>query len=377
MAKSFKEPKRVVGLFPDLLGRGGIQEASRQTVAALSKILARHGWSGTFLGLNDPLGEQTLAIPGHEIRLEGFGRAKARFVLRAVSRGRTNGCIVLAAHPNQAVVAYVMKLIYPKVKVLVMSHGVEIWQRLPGYRHRALLSADTVLATSSYNARKLVDLNNVLPDKIRMLPWPLNPNLLRFADSDRELPLPDSFPRGRVILTVGRWAASERYKGADELIRALAELRPAFPDLRLVFVGGGNDLPRLKQIAVDFQLSDAVGFLGNISTEQLAACYTHSELFALPSTGEGFGLVFLEAMAFRKPLVGVAAGGSVDLLEDGVNALVVPPRDSSALTSALERLLRDKALAAELGCRGGEIVRRKYSFGNFERGLEDVLLEVR
>jgi phosphatidyl-myo-inositol dimannoside synthase len=377
MTKSFMDPNRVVGLFPDLLGCGGIQEASRQTVAALSKILAKYGWSGFFLGLNDPLGEQKLAVAGHEIRLEGFERAKARFVLRAVLRGRTNGCIVLAAHPNQAVVAHIMKLLYPKLKVVVMSHGIEIWQQLPGYRHRALLSADTVLATSSYNARKLVDLNNVLPNKIRMLPWPLNPTLLRLADSSGELALPDSFPNGRVILTVGRWAASERYKGADELIRALAELRPFFPDLSLVIVGNGNDLPRLKQTAVDLQVGDAVRFLSNISTEQLAACYAHCELFALPSTGEGFGLVFLEAMAFRKPLVGASAGGSVDLLEDGLNALVIPPRDPSALARALERLLRDKTLAAELGRRGGEIVRRKYSFGDFERRLEDVLLEVR
>jgi len=189
------------------------------------------------------------------------------------------------------------------------------------------------------------------------------------------LPLPKGFPRGQIILAVGRWAASERYKGADELIGAVAQLRSAFPGLHLVAVGGGDDLLGLQKLASQFGVADCVHFLECVSREELAGCYARADVFALPSTGEGFGLVFLEAMAFGRPVVAAACGGTIDLVEDGVNGLLVPPRDTARLAQALGRLLRDGALLGELGRRVAEIVRRKFQFGVFRAGLEKILAE--
>jgi hypothetical protein len=93
----------------------------------------------------------------------------------------------------------------------------------------------------------------------------------------------------------------------------------------------------------------------------------------LLSTGEGFGLVFLEAMAFAKPVVGVAFGGVTDLIENGVNGLLVPPGDTDQLRAALGRLLGDKSLCTEMGQRGAEIVRHRYEFGRFQNALEQML----
>ena len=372
---SARGAKRVVCLFPDLLGLGGIQEASRQTIAAMHEILLKRGWSGSFLSLNDPPGEQTVAIGDQHVQFVGFGRSKIRFALQAISQGRTNAGIVMAAHPNLAVVARMMKFFSPEIKIVVMTHGVEIWKRLPSYRRNAVQSADAVLATSSYNVGKLTESQNVMQEKIHRLPWPISSRMLQLAESPEKLVPPEAFPQGRVILTVGRWMSSERYKGADELIRALAQLHTIFPGLCLVLVGGGDDLPRLKRIAADLGVADTTRFLDEVSREQLAACYARSEIFALPSSGEGFGLVFLEAMAFGKPLVGAAAGGIVDVLKDSVNGVLVPPRDTAALVRALDRLLRHDSLRAELGHRGAEIVRLKYRFDVFQSELENVLLE--
>jgi len=91
--------------------------------------------------------------------------------------------------------------------------------------------------------------------------------------------------------------------------------------------------------------------------------------------GEGFGLVFLEAIAFGCPVAGAACGGITDLVEDGVNGFLVPPRDPDRLAETLNRLLRDGELRSELGRHGQEIVRHKFSFEVFRAELEEILAE--
>src|SRR5271156_223855 len=299
----------IVGLFPELTGLGGVQEASRQTLGALQNVLARHDWFGAYLGLNDPHGLQTMQTAGHSVPFRGFNRAKVRFVLRLLWLAKKQPRIVVAAHPNLAVPALWMKRFSPSGKTVVICHGVEVWNPQPARRREALLAADMVIAPSNYTADKLNAIQGIDKKRIRVLPWPVNAEMLQMSDETSKLRLPEGFPEGRVILTVGRWVASERYKGADDLIRAMAQLLATFPGLHLVAIGGGDDLPRLRTIATELGANASIVFLEQVSREQLAACYARAEIFALPSTGEGFGIVFLEAMAFGLPVVGAAAGG--------------------------------------------------------------------
>jgi phosphatidylinositol alpha-1,6-mannosyltransferase len=373
--ESKAEAKKIIGLFPELLGVGGIQEAGRLTAAALQGISLRHnGWSSYFQGLNDPLDKQEFEAAARKVCLRGFGDSKVRFVLSAIRQSGQGAKIVLAAHPNLALPVAAMKWVSPGLKTIVMSHGVEVWKPLPLLRRRALSGADLVLAPSRDTAQKLAEIQGVPSAKIRTLAWPLNPDFLRMAATPN-LSLPSGFPEGRVTLTVGRWASSERYKGADNLIRAMVQLRTKFPGLYLVAVGDGDDLPRLKKIATDVGVSESVRFLTGLSRQEIAACYARCEIFALPSTGEGFGLVFLEAMAFGKPLVGAACGGTTDVVEDNVNGMLIPSGDSERLAKVLTVLLEDQPLRTKLGQRGGEILRRRYSFEVFQSKLELILQE--
>ena len=372
-ASSASESKRILALFPELLGVGGVQEAGRQTAAALDEFARRRGWSLDLLSLNDEPGARVLRVEGREIPFAGFGRAKLRFVLSARARARDNTAIILAAHPHLALPAMLAKNRASAANTIVMSHGIEVWKRLPFLRRRALQQADCILAPSSDTARKLADVQSVRTEKIRRLPWPVNAEILRWADASSKLPVPPEFPQGQVILTVGRWSAAERYKGADDLIEAIAQLQAGSPELRLVAVGGGDDLPRLRKLASDCGVANRVTFLEGLTREQIAACYARCEVFALPSTGEGFGLVFLEAMAFAKPVIGADSGGIPDLIENGVNGMLIPPRDRERLAEALKILLADAPLRARLGNQGAEIVRRKHSFAAFENELGEIL----
>ena len=371
--------KQIVGLFPELLGVGGVQEAGRQTAAALLGIANRHSWSASFLTLNDPSGEQSFQAGEKQVSLRGFGRSKIRFGLAAVGAARSSdddrANLVVASHPHLALPAALMRLVSPRLRLLVMSHGVEVWKPLAAIRRAALLRADIALAPSSDTAEKLHRVQGVPQRRIRKLAWPVDPKMLKMSDAPTALRLPQAFPQGQVILTVGRWAASERYKGTDELIKALAQLSATAQGLHLVAVGGGDDLPRLKRLASDRGVADRVHFFEGISREELGACYAQCDVFALPSTGEGFGLVFLEAMAFGKPVIGASVGGATDLIEDQVNGLLVTPGDFQGLAQAMARLLREEPLRSRLGRRGAEIVRRKYEFATFQAGLESVLCE--
>jgi phosphatidyl-myo-inositol dimannoside synthase len=282
--------------------------------------------------------------------------------------------MVVAAHPNLAVAAECMKLVSSRLKVIAMAHGVEVWQPLPRYRRRALLLANFVIAPSADTATKLDAIQGIPVQRIRRLPWSLSPDFIRMTRT-ASLPLPRGFPQGSVILTVGRWVASERYKGVDDLIHATVHLRTRIAGLHLVAVGGGDDVGRLQRLVTELDAQDCIHFLEGLSREELAACYAEADVFALPSAGEGFGLVFLEAMAFGKPIVGAAIGGATDLIEDHANGLSVRPHDKEGLVQALSRLLLDSSLRSGLGRRGAEIVQQKYRFEVFQNGLQGILDE--
>jgi phosphatidyl-myo-inositol dimannoside synthase len=371
------DQRLIVGLFPELFGRGGVQEVGRMIAAALTRIAERRNSSASFLSLNDPPGPQSIDYAGQTVSFRGFGRAKLPFVFSSIACARrlakSARPIILGAHPHLAVPAGLMRRISPRARTIVIAHGIEVWSRLPIYRRSALLRADAVIAPSRDTAQKLVEVQGLAPEKVHRIPWPLSPDFLRLADNAPNLAAPPAFPaKGPVILTVGRWVSSEQYKGADNLIRAIAKLGDRVPNIQLVAVGGGDDLPRLQEIAASVGVTDRIHFLQDLTREEVAACYAHADIFALPSTGEGFGLVFLEAMAFARPIVGAASGGATDLIEDGVNGMLVPPHDVEALAQALNRMLQDDSLRRQMGRCSGEIVRQKYQFAAFQDALEKV-----
>jgi glycosyltransferase involved in cell wall biosynthesis len=369
--------QNVVALFPELLGVGGVQEASRLTAAAIVASALEARWPLHFLSLNDSPGPHTLGVGGQTITFRGFGRAKIQFALAALraahSGPRKIPVVVLATHPNLALPAMWIRRNSPHDRTIVMSHGIEVWQPLPFFRRRALAKANMVLGPSSDTTERLIRTQRIVQDKVRKLAWPISPSFLRLANNPNRLIAPIGFPPSPVVLTVGRWVFAERYKGLDDLIRAIAQIRPDVPNLSLVAVGSGDDLPRLRQFAADSAVGDRVHFLENLSREELAACYSQADVFALPSSGEGFGLVFLEAMAFSKPVIAAASAGATDVVEDSVNGLLVPPGDPEKLASALVRLLCDASLRERLGRQGGSLVRERYRFDVFQRALAAIL----
>ncbi|HJT98767.1 MAG TPA: glycosyltransferase [Rhodanobacteraceae bacterium] len=222
------------------------------------------------------------------------------------------------------------------------------WRLRLGYRlyrpfEQALLDhAGAIVATS----QPYLDASAALAPwhaKVRVIPLGVDDIVLPSARDD-PWPVGD----GLRLLAVGRLS---RYKGFDRLIDALARVR----DARLLLVGGGECDSELRQRATDQGVADRIRFAGDIDDAALGAAYASADALVLPSLnrGEAYGIVLLEAMRARLPVVASAIAGSGigDVVADGETGLLVPPGDAVALAAAIDRL-GDAALRRRLGEAG-------------------------
>ena len=204
---------------------------------------------------------------------------------------------------------------------------------------------ETVLATSAYSASRIVEDYGVPSGRVRVVPEPIE--LERWEQLLRAVPaLPREKPS---ILCVAHLYPR---KDVATLVGAMSRLEAA---VTLRVAGGGPELSRLQRLARRLALGDRVEFLGHVPLARLAAEYASADVFCLPSRQEGFGIVFLEAMAAGLPIVAARAAAVEELLECGI---LVPPGDESALAEALSRLLGDAAERRRLSVAGRKRVQR-------------------
>jgi glycosyltransferase involved in cell wall biosynthesis len=366
----------LIGLFPELDAPGGIQRAGRHLAQLLAEYAASKQMEYRLLSLNDTQELHRMRLGDKEYVFTGAARGKARLLTTAMRAASRQPKLVLAAHPNLAPITQAMKLIAPRMKNVICSHGVEVWEPLSPVRRQALARATLVLAPSRATAEFVVSMQGVRPERVRVLPWALDPDFDSRLSGQFPATLPLDFPRGRVILTVGRWLKTERYKGMDTLIKALPRLLLRWPDLQLALVGSGDDREWLVNIARDSGVELHTHFLTDVTYRELSACYGAAEVFALPSRGEGFGFVYLEAMARAKPVVGGAHGGAPEVIEDGKTGYVVQHGDVAQLATSIDTLLANPELAKQMGARGRERVEKEYRFNVFAKGFKKILREL-
>lgn len=249
----------------------------------------------------------------------------------------------------------------PRVASLkgVMADEARFERGLTGLRFRALSRlerraarrADRVVVTSEY-CREVVrraygvprGRQAVVPEGLDLRAW-------------RELPAPvEASPRPPTILSVARQYPR---KNTAALVRAFARVREARPDARLRVAGGGPELERLRRLVRRLELDGPVRLDGSVSgLDAIREAYASADVFCLPSLQEGFGIVFLEAMAAGLPIVAGDEAAVPEVVRDGTTGLLVDPRDPDAVAGALLRLLEDGGLRRSMGRAGRREVER-------------------
>jgi phosphatidyl-myo-inositol dimannoside synthase len=221
----------------------------------------------------------------------------------------------------------------------VLTYGKEVWQPGPGGRQLALQKADGIWTISRYSGERLCAANGISPARVAILPCVIDGD--RFTPGKKSLTLINKYgiESSRILLTVARLWSGDIYKGVDVTIRALPKILETYPDVKYLVIGRGDDRPRLEALAKELGVSDRVVFAGFVPTEELVEHYRLADAYVMPSQ-EGFGIVYLEAMACGVPVVSGDEDGSADPLQDGLTGWRVPYRDPEAVAIAIGEILQ-------------------------------------
>jgi phosphatidylinositol alpha-1,6-mannosyltransferase len=251
---------------------------------------------------------------------------------------------------------------------LIPLYGIEVWRRLEWDRRRALARATATFAISAYTLERA---RPYCPD---LSQTPVVPLALEERPATGAV---DASLIGRVgrgfLLIVGRMAPGERYKGHDQLLEVMPQLLDLHPGVRLVVAGNGEDRARLEEKAAYLGLGRIVTFAGFTSEATLTELYRRCSIFAMPSRGEGFGLVFLEAMRAGKPVLAARDSAAEEIVVDGRTGVLVNPDDREELTFALADLLGEPAMTRRLGETGRDRWRKEFGLDRFRERLEPML----
>ncbi|MDT4953795.1 MAG: phosphatidyl-myo-inositol dimannoside synthase [Acidobacteriota bacterium] len=319
------------------------------------------------LVLNDEGVPDTSYINGGFDSYKGAGKNKAKFIqhyLRHTLASKYDW--IIFGHVSLSPLALITKTLNSVVKIGVVAHGVEVWHLLPKAQHMALHKVDLVLAVSDYTKNQLIKHNSLPAEKIKIFPNTLDPHWKSAPPvATPEYTIP-------IILSVTRMNKEDRYKGIDNVIRSLPAIVQDVGPVEYNVVGHGDDVPRLKALAAGLGVARYINFMGEVPDTELREQYRRCSLFIMPSKKEGFGIVFLEAMAYGKPVIGGAHGGTPSVVKDGETGLLVGNSDITGIADSITRLLTDERMREKFGRAGRQRLLDKFTFEKFEHNLEEV-----
>ena len=271
--------------------------------------------------------------------------------------------VILCGHIHLLPVAALIKKLIGG-RLILEAYGIEAWERRGGLRSWGTEQVDLVIAISRFTREQLMRWSAIDAHRIKVVPNAVHLSRCSQTEKPRYLVERYRVDGKRVLLTVGRLPGYERYKGQDRIIALLPKLLTRFPDLIYLIVGDGEDRQRLERIVASLSLNEHVVFAGRIREDEKIDHYNLADAFAMPSTSEGFGFVFLEAAACGVPVLGGRVDGSRDALVDGRLGVMVDPESPEELLGGLEEILqRERRVPASLA---------PFDFPRFGRQIEEL-----
>jgi phosphatidyl-myo-inositol dimannoside synthase len=340
-------------LAPSFHGADGVSAVSRQIVQAL---LSRQQ-SVTCVAFDDPDDRDLVADP-LAIPVISASGGRVRFAMQAAGRSLApSKPRLFVTHSRLAPATWPARCLGRDI--VIYLHGVEVWRRL-GAPERSVLRGARLVANSAYTLSRFRAANPEFATAGAHVCPPAAPPRL-------QSPRPFDAAASTSVI-VGRLWSEERYKGHDRLLDVWPSLLRHAPAARLIIVGDGDDRPRLEARVRAEGLSPHVEFKGRVTRAALERVLDECRLLVMPSTGEGFGITYLEAMQAGRACI-AAPGAAAEVVVDGTTGILVPAADAAALLTALCSLYDNDARAAAMGDAGQRRVIQHFDAAQFSRRL--------
>jgi len=277
--------------------------------------------------------------------------------------------LILCGHINLLALAFLARA-WKQVPILLVIHGVDAWKptKKPLLDYLAG-QVDAFISVSELTQQRFLGWAKLASDRGFILPNTVD--LSRFTPGLKNPALLERYNLANktVLMTLGRLASKIRRKGFDEVLELLPELTQQLPDIKYLIVGDGGDRLRLEEKAKSLQVEDHVIFAGLIPESEKVDHYYLADAYVMPSRGEGFGIVFLEAMACGIPVVASKTDGGREALRDGKLGILVNPTDLEEVKAGILRALNSPK---------GEVPEGLdyFSYSNFEQRCHQIVTQV-
>ncbi len=347
------------GFFPNIQPErfGGIETSGRLAWEAAQKNFAARGETTTLF---------CYEWDGARDNARGYERIVARSKTQAIWRAlrvREKPRVILVWH--LAMLKLVPFLRAPNARVIVFLHGIEAWRKQDTLTRWMLPRVKLFLTNSNFTRERFLEFQPQLNvDAFRVVP-------LGVGVPEQNIVSPTHPP---AILMLGRLARGENYKGHVEMIRAWGRVSAEIPDAQLWIAGDGDLRADLESLAREQKLDARINFFGRVSEARKQELLHHCRAFAMPSRGEGFGLVYLEALRVGRPCLVSDCDAGQEVVNPPEAGLAVNPSDENALVSALTRLLRDGDEWAQWSRAAQMRYEKNFTAAQFQQRIVDAII---
>jgi len=321
---------------------GGIQKMTRTLAHSLNQLAKRNHWSFKLWSLYDSNADlMPQYVPA--ANFEGFSQNRRKFILKTVFNAKKPDIVILS-HINLAVIGLLIKTINPKCKIWLVAHGIEVWRPLSELGKSLLKRCDKIICVSNFTRQQMINLHGTDPAKCTVLNNAVDPFMklpMNFTKPEHLLKRYWLTKENQVIFTLTRLASTEQYKGHDQVIKVMSKLKEKFPNVRYILAGqyDHSEEIRIQKLITQYKVEEEVILPGFIREDELSDYFLLADLFVLPSKKEGFGIVFIEALACGLPVICGNVDGSVDAIRDGELGTAINPDGLAELEKALSDYL--------------------------------------
>jgi phosphatidyl-myo-inositol dimannoside synthase len=346
---------------------GGIEKFNKAFMKALSEISDEQKTELSVISSHDSRIDERYI---DEKRFTGFGGRKLWFVPYAFLQALKHDIIFLG-HINLAPVGLLIKTFKPKIKIYLAAHGIEIWNEVSFIKRLFLKKCDFILAVSNYTKERIIETHKFPAERITIFPNTIDPYFNIHSSFEKPAYLMERYglPAGsKIILTVTRISLTEGYKGYDKVMEVLPEVLKVYPGTKYILAGkyGSAEKKMLDGLIKQYKIQANIILAGFIKEEELTDHYQLADVFIMPSKKEGFGIVFLEALASGLPVIAGSKDGSADALMNGELGTLVDPDNNEEIYNALVNHLQSS------NPKNTSKVLKYFSYENFKGRLKEI-----